>query len=364
MPTIDRLIAGAIIAATACSPAPQTAGFVYRLGTDTTAVASATRAGNTLEGVYVDRVPATVVTRWKATLGPDDMVQRLERTQTRGDSVVEKVVMTQGADSMITERTRGDSVMVWRAAMPGGAMPRHATSNPAFLEMYTRRSAASNLERQVIASVGAGDTTATVDTLVRVSADSFTWGATAIKVDSAGRILRIGANAERADRLDIEVLAASFGTRPLGALSPRDSMMASVGDANVRLEYGRPYRRGRPIFGALVPLDQVWRTGAGDPTFLTTDQDLMIGNTPVPAGKYAVFTLPTSMGWKLILSKKTGDGAAAYSADQDLARIDMTVDSLPEPVDQFTIAIETAGRSGTLRLNWDRTRASVPIRRR
>lgn len=364
MPPTARLLAAAIIATTACSPARESTGFVYRLGNDTTAVAAVGRAGNTLDGVYVDRVPATLVTRWNATLGPNDMVKRLERTQTRGDSVIEKVVVTQVGDSMITERTRGDSVMVWRVAAPGGAMPRHVTSNPAFLEIYTRRGASANLERQAIAAVGTGDTAMTVDTLVRVAADSFTWGATSLKVDSAGRILRMGANAERADGLDIEALAVSFGSRPLGALSPRDSVIASVGGATVRVEYGRPFRRGRPIFGSLVPMDQVWRTGAGDATFLTADRDLDIGGQTVPAGRYSVFTLPSASGWKLILSRKTGDDAATYSADQDLARIVMTADSLPEPVDQFTIAIESAGRGGTLRMSWDRIRVSVPIRRR
>jgi hypothetical protein len=364
MPPIVRLMAIVVVAASECAPAPETTGFVYRLGVDTTAISSVTRTGDRLDGVHIDRVPVTMVTRWQATLRSDGGVERLERTQSRGDSVVERVVVSAAADSVITERTRGDSVTVWRVAAPGGAMPRHASSNPALLELATRRAASAGNERLPIPAVAAGDTAVTVDTLIRVAADSFTWGATSLRVDSAGRILRMGTNTERADSLDIEALAASFRDRPLGVLSPRDSVVTAVDGANIVIQYGRPWRRGRPIFGALVPWDQVWRTGAGDPTFLTTDRDLDIGGKRVPAGKYAVFTLPSPAGWTLILSSNIGDDAATYAPGQDFARVPLAVDSLAAPREQFTIAIEPADRGAMLALSWDRLTARVPVRRR
>lgn len=364
MPTLPRLIALSLATVTACAPVPDTAGFVYRLGVDTTAAASATRTGNTLAGVHIDRVPVTTITRWRATLRSDSVVERLERTQSRGDSVIERVVVSQAGDSMITQRTRGDSVSVWRVAAPGGAMPRHASSNPALLELATRRAASGGLDRLPIPAVGAGDTALTVDTLIRVAADSFTWGATSLRVDSAGRILRMGANTERADSLDIEALAASFGGRPLGPLSPRDSVVAEIDGARIRVAFGRPWRRGRAIFGTLVPWGQVWRTGAGDATFFTTDGPLVVGTTPVPAGTYAVFTLPSSTGWKLILSRNIGEDAATYAPGQDLARIDMATDTLAQPVEQLAIAVERMARGGMFTVSWDRVVARVPIRPR
>jgi len=364
MPPIARLMTVAIVAAIACSPAPETTGFVYRLGVDTTAAASITRSGNSFEGVHIDRVPVTTITRWEATLRSDSVVEHLDRTQTRGDTIVERVVVNLVGDSMITERTRGDSVVAWRVVAPGGAMPRHASSNPSLVELAIRRAVSAGLDRLPIPAVGAGDSAVTVDTLVRVAADSFTWGATSLRVDSAGRILRMGANAERTDSLDIDALATSFRERPLGVLSPRDSVLASIDGANVRVQYGRPWRRGRAIFGALVPWNQVWRTGAGDATFLTTDRDILIGRTPVPAGTYAVFTLPSEAGWKLILSKNIGDDAAVYAPGQDFARIDMTSDSLAAPAEQLTIAIEPGGMGSVLSVSWDRLAVRVPVRRR
>lgn len=354
-----RIHAFTILAA-ACSPSPETAGFVYRLGVDTTSVSSVTWAGDRVEGVYVNRVPETTVTRWNATTGAAGAVQRLERVQTRGDSVVERVVITLAGDSAAIERTRGDSVTTRRIAAPAGALPRHQSSDLGLLELRTRHAVTSGAAEEIFATFTAGDTTADPDTLRRVAPDTVSFSGARFRIDSAGRIQNLGANAERS-ALDIEALVSAFRDRPLGELSPRDSITAAVGNATVTIAYGRPKKRGREIMGGLVPLNQVWRTGAGDATFLTTDRALQIGNTRVPAGRYGVFTIPADSGWTLILSSNVGENAAAYDSTADFVRIPMQSGSLPEPVDQFTIAVEA---DGLLRLSWDRATATVQVRPR
>src|SRR4051812_36783509 len=87
-------------------------------------------------------------------------------------------------------------------------------------------------------------------------------------------------------------------------LSPRDSAVASFGAAKVSVDYSRPSKRGREIFGGLVPWNQVWRTGANAATTLVTSRDLDIGGTLVPAGTYTLYTLPSPTGWKLIVNKQ------------------------------------------------------------
>src|SRR5215217_3737422 len=73
--------------------------------------------------------------------------------------------------------------------------------------------------------------------------------------------------------------------------SPHETTKATIDGATITVEYGRPSVRGRKIMGELVPYGQVWRTGADEATTLTTDKDLQIGGTSVPAGKYTVYTL-------------------------------------------------------------------------
>jgi len=74
-------------------------------------------------------------------------------------------------------------------------------------------------------------------------------------------------------------------------------------------------------------------------TVLETSGDLTVAGT-VPAGKYSLWTIPSPGGWKLIVNKNTGQWGTDYDAQYDLARLEMKVESLPQPVEQFTIAIE------------------------
>jgi Protein of unknown function (DUF2911) len=146
-------------------------------------------------------------------------------------------------------------------------------------------------------------------------------------------------------------------------LSPRDSTKQTIGQANIVVDYGRPSKRRRQIFGALVPYGVVWRTGANEATHLRTDRDLTIDTVRVPRGTYTLWTIPERDSWTLIINRATGQWGTDYDKSQDLARIPMKVSTIDESVERFTIGIESTGsRSGVLTMTWDMTRASVPIR--
>jgi hypothetical protein len=351
----------AIMLVAACSSTPpETAGFVYRLGVDTLAVSSVTWKGNRVEGVFVNRVPATSIVRWNADVADEfATVSRLERTHTTGDSVTERVNITLANDSVTIERRRGDSVTTRRFAASPVALPRHNATDPGLLELHTRRMVAQSMDMVMGESFSTGDTAITHDTTRRVAPDTIDVAGTRLQVDSAGRILNIGGNGERV-ALDIEALAAAFRDRPLGELSPRDSVAAQVGNANVSIAYGRPRKRGREIFGGLVPWDQPWRTGANVATFFTTDQPIRAGAVRVPAGRYSVFTIPSASGWTLLLSNNLGDNAAGYDSTTIVARIPMTRVATEAPVEQLTFDIAP---DGTLRVSWDTMSAAVRLTR-
>jgi hypothetical protein len=148
-----------------------------------------------------------------------------------------------------------------------------------------------------------------------------------------------------------------FANRPLGQLSPRDTARATISGAEVWIDYSRPQKRGREIFGNVVPWNAVWRTGANAATQLNTSADLVIGGANVPAGKYTLWTLPTPTGWKLIINKQTGQWGTEYNEAQDLARVDAKVEALAAPVEQMLIAFEP----GALTVSWDKTKVSVPV---
>jgi hypothetical protein len=139
--------------------------------------------------------------------------------------------------------------------------------------------------------------------------------------------------------------------------SPRDTAHATIGAAHVLVDYGRPSKKGRAIFGGLVPYDKVWRTGANAATVLVTDKDLTIGNLSVPAGSYTLYTLPSASGWKLIINREVGQWGLTYHKEFDLGQVPMTVSSAKSPVEKFLIDFD----GGKMRLQWDTTVAEVPV---
>ena len=347
-----------LAAACAQAPTPDTAGFVYRLGRDTVGVSSVTWTGGKVSGVYVNRVPATTVVRWNADVDADGGVQRLERTHTSDTTVTERFVVTVKGDRAVVEHTVGDSVSTRRFVVTGLALPRSPATDPGLLELHTRHLVTAGLESVIAVSFGTTDTMALPDTLRRVAPDTVVVQGPRLRIDSAGHILNLGANAERTT-LDIEALATAFGPRPLGELSPRDTVTGNVGDATVSVAYGRPKMRGRDIFGALVPWDAVWRTGANNPTFLTTDKPIVIGTARVPAGTYTLWTIPAASAWTLILSRNIGENAGAYDSTADFARTAMQSGRAAEVAEQLTIVVE----GGQVKLTWDNVTAAVPLRR-
>ena len=356
-----RNVMPGVLLLTACSAStrPETAGFVTRLGVDTVAVSSVTWSGNKAEGVYVNRVPVTTVVRWDADVDANGNVHRVERTHTTGDSVTERVTITLASDSATIVRQRGDSTTTTKFAATAAAMPRHQATDPGLLELRARALVASGEQQVIGQSFGTGDTVATVDTIRRVAPDTIAVPGPRLVIDSAGRILNLGGNTDRAN-VDIETLATAFKTRPLGELSPRDSVAATIGGANVSVAYGSPRKRGREVFGALVPWDRPWRTGANNATFFTTDKDIRAGSVRVPAGKYSVFTIPGQSGWTLLLSNNLGDNAAGYDSTTIVARIPMQSGTAATPSEK--LAFELAA-DGTLRVTWDTVAASVRLRR-
>jgi len=146
-------------------------------------------------------------------------------------------------------------------------------------------------------------------------------------------------------------------------VSPHESVSVMLNGKNVTIEYGRPYMKGREIFGGLVPLGEVWRTGADEATTLATEGDLMVGTLHVPAGKYSLFTIPGESAWILIVNKTAEQwGAFDYDESQDLGRTEMTVSALSEPLEEFTITIEPTGdNEGALKMSWDQTEASIGL---
>jgi hypothetical protein len=151
------------------------------------------------------------------------------------------------------------------------------------------------------------------------------------------------------------------------AVTPRPSPIAIVTmkyeDTYVKLTYCQPHKRDRGVFGGLVPYGQVWRTGANEATEITLTGDLQIKNDTLPAGTYAIFTIPQPDKWIIIFNKQVGQwGAYNYTDKADILRVEVPVQTLKNAVyEPFTITFEQKNDKAEMLMMWETTKVAIPI---
>ena len=139
--------------------------------------------------------------------------------------------------------------------------------------------------------------------------------------------------------------------------STTQTVKQEFGLGSVELSYSRPNMKGRKIFGDLVPYNAVWRTGANSATTLTFSDEVMIGGTKVPAGKYGLLTIPGATEWTIVISKQTDvTSPAAYKQDQDVVRVKAKAVAMPFEIETFTIMLsDVKSNSMEVGMMWDKT---------
>jgi hypothetical protein len=146
------------------------------------------------------------------------------------------------------------------------------------------------------------------------------------------------------------------------AASPGCTLKQRVGLTDIEVDYSRPGKKGRTIFGGIVPYGQVWRTGANAATKITFSTPVKLDGQDIPAGSYALFTIPGEDEWTIILSKNASQfGAFQYDAKDDLVRFKVAPIELSESIETFTIEFNhIRDESAVMNLVWDKT--VVPIK--
>ncbi len=364
--------------------------IVTRLGNDTVAVERYTRNAHTLEGDLVLRYPRVRTIHYVGDLAPNGTFKSLTASVRRasgpaGAPPVMQIVGNFGDTVAVIETTRGgqrDSTASGKRYYHGVPSPFIGTE-PAAYGIYEQLLAASKLGRDSVSYVlvAPGSDPSPSIILRRRGADSVAFQSTffpgwieVARVDSRGRILGVDATpttiktvAQSVPSLDVDALVKNWAAveasrgGAMGQMSPPDTVRGAVGGANVSVAYSRPLKRGRVIFGNVVPWNQVWRTGANAATVFTTDKDLSFGSTVIPAGKYTLWTVPTPNGAQLIFNSETGQWGTDYHADKDFARVNLTQASANPPVDQFVIGVQPQGTGGVLSFAWDDRRWTAPF---
>jgi hypothetical protein len=146
--------------------------------------------------------------------------------------------------------------------------------------------------------------------------------------------------------------------------SPSAKAMQTVGLTEVTLEYSRPAKRGRAIFGELVPFDKLWRTGANSNSMITFSDDVKFAGTDVKAGTYAVYTKPGKKEWTVMLYNDTSNWGNPKTWDENKVVATATVETkkINYEVESWTMAINEVTMEGAhLQMMWEKTLVAVPF---
>ena len=145
--------------------------------------------------------------------------------------------------------------------------------------------------------------------------------------------------------------------------SPIAIAAVNHGDTYVKIVYGQPYKRGRSIFGGLVPFNEVWRTGANEATEMTTTKPILFNGERLAAGTYALFTIPHKENWTIILNSVLGQwGDFEYNKYYDVLRTTVPSTEAEQPAEAFTIQIgKVREQTASIFLHWDTTKVQIPI---
>jgi hypothetical protein len=388
MKPIYFLLVCALAGLAACASAtsntanPDQAAFVTLLGEDTLAVEVFQHTREGMEATVVLRTPRTTVQHYRLDLDEQGGFERMEAEIREPGSppdaapINREVYVLEGDSLEVTVTEDGESE-TRTIAGHGEMLPFLDMIHWPFDLMLTRAHASEQDSVTQDLFTGRGS----MPFVVRrtgdgsMSATHPSRGTMEVEVDDEGRLLRLDAGATTrklivtrvpATDVDTEAIAGRFAAQDaagnsFGALSGRGEATVQVNGATITLDYGQPAKRGREIFGALVPWGEVWRTGANQATHFTTDRALKMGSLEVPPGEYTLFTIPEAEGGTLIINKQTGQGGTTYNQDRDLGRVPMTMRKLPDPVELFTIDVEETGDGGELQLKWDQTAFVVPF---
>ena len=147
-----------------------------------------------------------------------------------------------------------------------------------------------------------------------------------------------------------------------GGGSPHVRTEWTIDTANIAIEYGRPFLKGRPE-AQMMPPGREWRTGADAATIITTDKALKFGAVSLAPGTYTINTVPGEKEWQIVFGRlsKPGQWGIPYQKDLEIGRTAMAIGKTKAPVENVTISIDDTPQGATLRIEWGTASVTAPF---
>jgi hypothetical protein len=370
----------AVVAAVACAVplSAQRYTYVGMLGRDTLSLEQVVRSPSSIVGDWISLYGGVMVHHYEMTLRPDGTVSRYQlRLHRLSGKVDGDVDLRFDGDSLVVRNAAGDEAR----AQVGDAFPMF-TSTMGPIDLILTRARAAGRDSSFTATVGAfGPYRRGGMPIVFFGGDSVRFGnpqaPLVARIDAAGNVLGMSAKAtttrteaRRVPDFDVFAAAAHFpnvadSVRITGvpAISPRDTVRATIGAASITIDYGRPAVRGRNVFSHGVLGDTVWRTGANAATQFTTTGDLVIGGDTLRAGKYSVWTRvsPDDKSYRLVFNSQSGQWGTEHHPERDVLSVPLSRVPVGAAQERLTIRLTNGAGASELRIEWANTALTVPI---
>jgi hypothetical protein len=356
-------------------------GFITKLGDDTLAVESFQKTSNGIEAKVLLRTPQTELTSYRLIQDENGGIQEMTALRYesevgfQGEGVFNHSVIKHGDSLLVDFITRSGDRRSFAVVNEEGTLPFIDMVHWPFELAFER---AVEMGKDTVHQNLLSGNRISDFIIAAIQGDSMTIrhpyrGVMGVNVNNEGELEFLDAGLTtrklkvyRRNDIDIQSIARSFIKRdksgsPFGALSGAETGKFEINGAEFQVEYGSPKRRGRDLFGGIVPWGERWRTGANRATHFKTSRDLRIGGLNVPAGEYTLFTIPEPEGGTLIINKQTGQNGRSYDESRDLGRVPMTISTQEENTEDFTIQLEESGEDAVLKLIWGNTVFSVDV---
>ena len=367
--------------------AAQTYGFVARLGRDTVALERVVRTSQEVVGDAIERYPQVVVRHYDAFLNPDGTVRRFAvdnryPNPLPGQLATQSFIVDFSTDSLHITIHRGDSARTVAVDITGKLVMPWLLATYATYEQLLLAALKKPGDSIDVSQYTPGQQSLSHTTVRRMKGDSVSLTFFGLplyaRVDQAtGRLLSLSGE-HTTDKVVVERVSTPPVLTPITerfsaaekargvarSMSSHDTVRATIGIAQMRVDYGRPLLRGRKALGnpTLLPFDSVWRTGADAATQFTTTASLSLGGVELMPGSYSLWTMPTRNGAMLIVNRRHGQWGTEYDPDQDVGRVALKTETSSSPIEQFTIRIvPISDTTGSLVLEWERFRWSAAI---
>jgi hypothetical protein len=355
--------------------------LIYTLGPDTSAVGNFELNGNNFMLTVVSMSPYVNVSKLKGTFFPDGELKYLEginyNPANGKDSLVYAYQLNYDRDTTLIEIKRGNKTSIHK--YPVKVMVANNLGGdaiifmPALLASFAPKRIGDSVISSHIVFNSARKFVIKRTGSRKLLMGSSVMGMFTIFLDKNGKIQSVdgmgtsfnikGTAGPYLNNIDA-VIAANIKQQALhprlAVINQLDSVKTTINSTVVKIIYSRPSVRSRVIFGEVVPWNRIWRTGADAATKIYLSKPLYFNGKELPAGAYSIFTLPSPNGWTLIFNSQADIWGTEHNGTYDVLKIPMQTQSLNEPVEQLTFAVDPAGNNGgVLSLSWDKLKVAV-----